>query len=66
MQIRMVLSLNKYQYLQRADYDGSKITAEVQGLGFKWGLQYVPCLDAFIKDILCGNCYATMAEQFGY
>lgn len=26
-------------------------------------MQYVPCLDAFIKDILCGNCYATMADE---
>lgn len=42
---------NKYQYLQRAGYDGSKITAEFQGLGFKWGSQYVPCLDTFLKDI---------------
>lgn len=42
---------DKYQYLQRASYDGSKITAEFQGVGFK-GSQYVLCLDAFLKDII--------------
>ena len=41
----------KHQYLQSASYSGTKITAEFQGLGFKWGKNYVPCLDAFLRDI---------------
>lgn len=41
----------KYQYLQTASYNGSKITAQFQGFGFQWGKKYVPCLDAFLKDI---------------
>lgn len=41
----------KHQYLQSASYSGTRITAEFQGLGFKWQKNYVPCLDAFLKDI---------------
>ena len=41
----------KYQYLQTASYNGSKITAHFQGLGFQWGTKYVPCLDMFLKEI---------------
>lgn len=41
----------KHQYLQSASYSGTRITAEFQGLGFKWGKNYVPCLDAFLRDI---------------
>ena len=43
--------MEKHQYLQAAAYDGSKITAQFQGLGFKWGKQYVPCLDAFFQEV---------------
>lgn len=41
----------KYQYLQTASYNGSKIIAHFQGLGFQWGKKYVPCLDMFLKEI---------------
>lgn len=41
----------KHQYLQSASYSGTKITAEFQGIGFKWGKQYVPCIDAFLQEI---------------
>jgi hypothetical protein len=41
---------SKHQYLQSASYSGTKVTAEFQGLGFKWGKQYTPCLDAFLQE----------------
>lgn len=40
----------KHKYLQSASYSGTKVTAEFQGLGFKWQKQYTPCLDAFLQD----------------
>lgn len=51
----------RFEYLQSVFYDGSKITAEFQGLGFQWGQKYVPCLDAFLKEITgyCQNCGLT-------
>jgi len=48
-------SRSRFQYLQSASYDGKKITAEFQGLGFQWGTKYVPCLDAFLKE-MTGYC----------
>lgn len=48
-------SRSRFQYLQSASYNGSKITAEFQGLGFQWGQKYVPCLDAFLKEVT-GYC----------
>lgn len=47
----------KLKYLQTAVYHNFKITAEFQGLGFKWGKEYVPCLDSFFKEITgyCAN-----------
>lgn len=42
---------SKFKYLQTASYNGTKITAEFWGLGFKWGSAYVPCMDAFLKEI---------------
>ena len=42
---------SKHQYLQSATYAGGRVTAEFQGLGFKWGKNYVPCLDAFLREI---------------
>lgn len=49
--------IEKHQYLQTATYNGAKINAEFQGLGFKWGKNYVPCLDAFLQEIIayCKN-----------
>lgn len=41
----------KFKYLQQATYANGRITAEFQGLGFKWGKNYVPCLDGFLKEI---------------
>lgn len=42
---------SKFQYLQSAVYGNGRITAEFQGIGFKWGKNYVPCMDAFLKEI---------------
>ena len=42
---------SKFKYLQSAVYGNGRITAEFQGLGFKWGKNYVPCLDDFLKEI---------------
>lgn len=42
---------SKFKYLQTASYGNGRITAEFQGLGFKWGKNYVPCLDSFLKEI---------------
>ncbi len=41
----------KFQYLRSASYSGSQITAQFQAIGFKWSSKYVPCLDAFLKEI---------------
>ncbi len=62
---------SKFKYLQTASYSGSKIIAEFQGLGFKWGKNYVPCLDSFLKEITsyCRNnqlvisCEGCQSEQ---
>lgn len=40
----------RHQYLQSASYSGTKVTAEFQGIGFKWQKQYTPCLDAFLQE----------------
>ncbi len=41
----------KFKYLTAASYTGTKITAEFWGTGFKWGSEYVPCIDAFLKEL---------------
>lgn len=41
----------KYQYLQTASYNGTKIVAEMQGIGFSWGKEYVPCMQGFLNEI---------------
>lgn len=46
---------SRFEYLQSTAYNGPRITAEFQGLGFQWGKKYVPCLDAFLRDIT-GYC----------
>lgn len=48
---------SKFKYLQAASYGNGRITAEFQGLGFKWEKNYVPCLDSFLKEIT-GYCNA--------
>lgn len=47
----------KHQYLQSASYSGTKVTAEFQGIGFKWSKLYTPCLDAFLQEftLYCRN-----------
>ncbi len=40
----------KHKYLQSASYSGTRVTAEFQGLGFKWQKLYTPCLDAFLQE----------------
>lgn len=42
---------SKFQYVQTASYNGVKIVAEMQGLGFSWGKNYVPCMQAFLNEI---------------
>ena len=42
---------SKFKYLQTASYSGTKVIAEFWGNGLKWGSAYVPCIDAFLKEI---------------
>ncbi|MGN0331317.1 MAG: hypothetical protein ACI4D5_08745 [Kineothrix sp.] len=59
---------SKYQYLQTASYNGSKIIAQFQGLGFQWEKNYVPCLDQFLKDVTAycsSNGLVTCCESCG-
>lgn len=42
---------SKYKYLSSVGYDGKKVTAQFHGMGFKWGSEYVPAVDSFLKDI---------------
>lgn len=59
---------SRFQYLQTAVYNNYKITAEFQGLGFKWGKEYVPCLDSFLKEITAyclNNGMITCCEHCG-
>lgn len=46
---------SKFEYLQTASYNGVKIVAEMQGIGFSWGKNYVPCMQDFLNDIT-GYC----------
>lgn len=41
----------KFKYLRTASYSGTKIIAEFWGTGFKWGSEYVPSMEAFLKDL---------------
>ena len=63
---------SRFEYLQSTSYNGAKITAEFQGLGFQWGKKYVPCLDAFLKEITgyCQNnglmpCCESCGTEYG-
>lgn len=63
---------SRFEYLQSTSYNGAKITAEFQGLGFQWGKKYVPCLDGFLKEITgyCQNnglmpCCESCGTEFG-
>lgn len=47
----------KYQYLRSASYNGTKIVAEMQGVGFSRGKNYIPCMEAFLNEIT-GYCTA--------
>lgn len=63
---------SRFEYLQSTSYNGAKITAQFQGLGFKWGKNYVPCLDGFLKEITgyCQNnglmpCCESCGTEYG-
>lgn len=59
---------SKFKYLTAASYKGTKITAEFWGTGFKWGSEYVPCMDAFLKEITnycSANQLITCCESCG-
>ncbi len=63
---------SRFEYLQSTSYNGAKITAEFQGLGFQWGKKYVPCLDGFLKEITgyCQNnglmpCCESCGTEYG-
>lgn len=65
-------SRSRFQYLQSAAYNGAKITAEFHGFGLQWGKKYVPCLDAFIREVTgyCQNngllpCCEGCGTEFG-
>ncbi len=64
--------MSRFEYLQSTSYNGAKITAEFQGLGFQWGKKYVPCLDGFLKEITgyCQNnglmpCCESCGTEYG-
>lgn len=42
---------DKFKYLRTASYSGTKIIAEFWGTGFKWGSEYTPCVESFLKEI---------------
>lgn len=42
---------DKFKYLQTASYSGTKIIAEFWGTGFKWGSEYTPCVESFLKEL---------------
>lgn len=59
---------SKYKYLSSVGYDGRKVTAQFHGMGFKWGSEYVPAVESFIKDITAyasANQLIPCCEQCG-
>ncbi|MCM1125751.1 MAG: hypothetical protein NC429_04695 [Lachnospiraceae bacterium] len=42
---------DKFRYLNTASYSGTKIIAEFWGTGFKWGSEYTPCIESFLKEL---------------
>ena len=59
---------SKYKYLNTASYSGTKIIAEFWGTGFKWGSEYTPCIESFLKELTdyCrSNQLVTCCESCG-